>query len=92
MEEEEEDCVDINAHEVISVADWKAQVGSKGRRSERESRHGTSVRCQVCPVGTRPNAYYCLKCSNELGKPFGVCGSKTGRSCVERHQCTAALK
>ena len=73
MEEEDEDCVDINAHEVISVADWKAQVGSNGKRSERESKHGTSVRCQVCPVGTRPNAYYCcLKCSNELGKPFAV--------------------
>ena len=50
--EEDEDCVDINAHEVISVANWKAQVGSKGKRSERESKHGTSVRCQV----SRPNA------------------------------------
>lgn len=90
MEEEDDDCVDINAHEVISVADWKAQVGSNGKRSERESKHGTSVRCHVCPVGTRPNAYYCcLKCSNELGKPIGVCGSKTA---VERHQRTAALK
>ena len=93
VEEEDEDCVDINAHEVISVADWKAQVVSSGKRSERESKHGTSVRCQVRPVGTRPNANYCyLKCSNELGKPFGVCGSKTGRFCVERHQRTAALK
>ena len=30
--EEEEDCVDINTHEVIPVAEWKAQVISKARR------------------------------------------------------------
>ena len=76
---EEEDCVDINAHEVYSVADWKAQVGSNGKRSERESKHRTSVRCQVCPVDTRPNAYYCCqKCSNELGKPLVSVAPKPG--------------
>ena len=47
MEEEDEDCVDINAHEVISVADWKAQVGSSGKRSEgsQNMEHLLDVRC-----------------------------------------------
>ena len=50
LEEEDEDCVDINAHEVISVADWKAQVGSKGRRSAREQwRSGQGCRGGKCP-------------------------------------------
>ena len=71
----------------------KLKLGVMESEVKGSQKHGTSVRCQVCPVGTRPNAYYCcLKCSYELGKPFGVCGSKTGRSCVERHQRTAALK
>ena len=86
LQEEEQKEENATAHEAISVADWTAQSFGKGRKSPRQEMHGTSVRCRVC-TGPHPNAYYCcLRCSNEEGKPFGICGSKTGQSCIEKHQ------
>jgi hypothetical protein len=91
LQKEEEKEKDATAHKAIfSAADWKAQKFGKGRKTPRQELHGTSVRCREC-TGPHPNAY-CLRCSNEEGKPYGICGSKTGRSCIEKHQEPVRLR
>ena len=58
----------------------------------KNKKHGSSLRCRLCPKPAPPAYYCCSVCSNADGcKPFAVCGPKSGWNCGNVHAITAPL-
>ena len=95
-QDDEEDTVYQNdvqqiEHEAMPITKYFETRRIKDRltmqKKQKMSKHGTAVRCQVCPKPA-PNANYCCsQCSDENdGNIFGLCGPKSGRVCIPIHQ------
>ena len=57
------------------------------QKKQKMSKHGTAVRCKVCPKPALNANYCCSQCSDENdGNIFGLCGPKSGRVCIPIHQ------
>eukprot|EP00731_Ephydatia_muelleri_P010048 Em0005g634a len=95
-QDDEEDTVYQNdvqqiEHEAMPITKYFETRRIKDRltmqKKQKMSKHGTAVRCKVCPKPA-PNANYCCsQCSDEnRGNIFGLCGPKSGRVCIPIHQ------
>ena len=61
----------------------------KKAKTESHKKHGSSLRCRVCPKPAPPAYYCCSTCSNANGcKPFAVCGAKSRQNCGIVHAVT----
>ena len=80
---------DSTVHHLVPIPEYLRQVKHKKAKTENHKKHGSSLRCRVCPKPAPPAYYCCSTCSNANGcKPFAVCGAKSGRNCANVHAVT----
>jgi hypothetical protein len=70
-------------HGIISVKEFK--FSPEEHPNERHAKHGSDVRCKVDNCGRHAYMCGCMVCSAEHGKPWGVCGPRSMRTCAARH-------
>ena len=75
-------------HHIVPIAEYLREVNQK---NENHIKHGSSLRCLVCPMPAPAAFYCCSSCSNaNHRKPFAIYGSKSGRTCLAVHTASAA--